>query len=75
MIRNSLDSLQKEKFEKRRKQEEFKKSAMEIVLEKEYRKRQEREMSRLPDGGAEELARAEKMIEQAKNENYKQVWN
>ena len=58
---------------KKQKQEEFKQSALDIVAEKEYKKMREREEFRRDDGGAGELAKVEKVVEQAKNENYKQV--
>eukprot|EP00331_Platyophrya_macrostoma_P027487 CAMPEP_0176440440 /NCGR_PEP_ID=MMETSP0127-20121128/20574_1 /TAXON_ID=938130 /ORGANISM="Platyophrya macrostoma, Strain WH" /LENGTH=527 /DNA_ID=CAMNT_0017824969 /DNA_START=16 /DNA_END=1599 /DNA_ORIENTATION=- len=75
IIRSSLDSLQREKLEKRRKQAEFKQSAFEIVQEKEFRKQQEMLASKARDFGGEELVREEKAVEQAKNENYKQFYN
>lgn len=73
MIRRSLDSLQREKLEKKQKLENFKRSAFDLVHEREEKRRREKEQLRYQDPGVAELTRAEQATEQAKNEIYKQV--
>ena len=73
MIRQSLDSLQREKFERKRKLDDFKRSALDLVNERDMKRRMDKEQLRGDDEGISELTRADKALDQAKNENFKQV--
>lgn len=73
MIQNSINSLEQEKLAKKRQLESYRRSANDLLKEREMQRKQEQERSKMESQNDHFLSASEKVTEQMRNENYKQV--